>query len=257
MKLIPFVTAGFPTAALFKKILFLLEAEGAGYLEVGVPYSDPLADGPVIQESSLKAIDNGFNLRKTLEIIGEVREEGLKIPLILFTYYNPLLSYGLDQLAKSLADKQINGILVPDLPIEESQPLRAALKPYAIPLISLIAPTSKERVKQIVAEAEGFLYIVSSLGVTGERKEFHTRIIEMIQEIKETAEIPVVLGFGISNYQQVKHLENYLDGYVIGSALIKKIQELISQLEKRQLADSEFEQDFLLQFREYVKELKL
>lgn len=245
MRFVPFIVAGFPTIDIFKDVLFLLEKEGAAYIEVGVPFSDPLADGPVIQAAYSRAINDGITLRETLTAIGNARNEGLLVPIILFTYYNPLLKMGLEQLARELANNNINGILVPDLPFEESVFLKKAVEPYNIPVISLITPTSKERIKAIIEQAEGFIYVVSSLGVTGERVSFHRQIEDLVKEIKAIAKIPVILGFGISNYSQVKYLEKYIDGYVIGSALIKKMQEI----------DTESKSLFIKHLQSYIREV--
>lgn len=261
MKFIPFITAGFPTESLFKKILFLLQEEGAEMIEVGVPYSDPLADGPVIQQSSLRAIDQGMNLERTLELVSEVRKEGLQVPLVLFTYYNPLLQMGLDRLARRLSESGFNGILVPDLPLEENGALKEALQPYKIPIISLIAPTSKGRIRQIAEQAEGFIYIVSSLGVTGERSTFHQEIATLINEVKNVAKVPIVLGFGIKEKSQLEPLAENLDGFVIGSALIRAITEIEQRLLTREniLQDEaiskQFEKQLIEELRLYLREV--
>ncbi|TCS81280.1 tryptophan synthase subunit alpha [Tepidibacillus fermentans] len=260
MMFVPFLTAGFPTPSLFKKMLFILEEEGAGMIEIGVPYSDPLADGPTIQRSSIRAIDQGMNIRTVLDLIKEVRKEGLKVPLVLFTYYNPLLQMGLEQVAKEVVQSGFNGVLVPDLPIEESQPLKEALKQYHIPLISLIAPTSFERIEAIAKQAEGFIYIVSSLGVTGERSQFHTKVKQLVQTVKQFAQVPVVLGFGIKQKSQLGSLTEDLDGYVIGSALIRIIEEIEQELRESLVPESieseEFQFQFLERFRQRIREVQ-
>jgi len=251
MKFIPFVTAGYPNPSLFKKIVFILEQEGADMIEIGVPYSDPLADGPVIQQASLQAIDQGMNLSKTLELIEQIRAEGLKTPLVLFTYYNPILRFGLNELAKRLAEIGVDGVLVPDLPLEEGADLKNVLTPYQIPVISLIAPTSIERVKAIAEQAEGFIYIVSSLGVTGERSQFHQQITSLIKEVKQVANVPVALGFGIKKRSQINELKQDLDGYVIGSALVRRIGEIFN------LTDEGISEEEQLElFSDYVKEVQ-
>lgn len=263
MKFVPFLTTGFPTPFLFKKMLFTLEEEGAGMIEIGVPYSDPLADGPTIQQSSLRAIDQGMNIRTVLDLVKEVRIEGLTVPLILFTYYNPLLQMGLDTLAKEVAEVGLNGVLVPDVPLEESEPLKQALKAYGLPFISLIAPTSKERIETVAKQAEGFIYIVSSLGVTGERSQFHDKITSLIRNVKEYAQVPVFLGFGIKQKSQLGPLEQELDGYVIGSALIRAIEEIEQGLDSSNSTPSDFnqldksyEELFIQRFRQVVQEVQ-
>jgi len=260
MKFVPFVTAGFPNLSLFKKFLFALEEEGADMIEIGVPYSDPLADGPVIQEASIRAIKQGITLSRTFSIIQEVREEGLKVPLILFTYYNPILQMGLEKAAEQIQSAGFQGVLVPDLPIEERVALQQTLLRKQIPLISLISPTTEQqRRKKIAKQAEGFIYIVSSLGVTGERAVFHREVLPIIREVKEHANVPVVLGFGIKQRAQLKGLEKDLDGYVIGSALIRSIKELEEQLldQVHHPLGVDDEDRFITMFRERVKEMQL
>ncbi len=257
MKFIPFVTAGYPNPSLFKKIIFLLEQEGAAMIEIGVPYSDPLADGPTIQKSSLRAIEQGFNLSKSLEIIEELRNEGLKVPLILFSYYNPLLQMGLVKMAERLQQIRCQGLIVPDLPYEESGPIQQILNSYQIPLISLISPsTEKERADLIASQAKGFVYIVSSFGVTGVRSSFHNNITSVIKNTKKMAKVPVVLGFGIKQKFQVKELQDDLDGYVIGSALINKIEEIESELAPITTEKVKFEQELIERLRTAVKEMQ-
>lgn len=257
MKFIPFVTAGYPEPSLFKKIIFLLEQEGAAMIEIGVPYSDPLADGPTIQKASLRTIEQGFNLSKTLETIQELRDEGLTVPLVLFSYYNPLLQMGLENMAQRLQQIRCQGLIVPDLPYEESGPVQQILDSYQIPFISLISPSSeKERVDLIASQAKGFIYIVSSFGVTGERSSFHNNITSVIKNAKKMAKVPVVLGFGIKQKSQLKELKDDLDGYVIGSALINKIEEIENHLAPITSGKEELEKIFIERLRTAVKEMQ-
>lgn len=257
MKFIPFVTAGYPNPSLFKKIIFLLEQEGAAMIEIGVPYSDPLADGPTIQKASLRAIEQGFNLSKTLEIIEELRNEGLTVPLILFSYYNPLLQMGLEKMAQRLQQIRCQGLIVPDLPYEESGPIQRILDSCQIPLISLISPSSdKERSDFIASQAKGFVYIVSSFGVTGVRSSFHDNIISVIKNTKKMAKVPVVLGFGIKQKSQIKELQDDLDGYVIGSALINKIEEIEGQIAQIPTEKEVLEKEFIERLRIALKEMQ-
>ncbi len=260
MDFVPFITAGFPNETLFKKILFMLEEEGAKMIEIGVPYSDPLADGPTIQRTSLRAIEQGITLSKIFDIIKEVRATGLTASLILFTYYNPLLQMGLEKATEQMMQGKLQGVLVPDLPFEESPLLKSALAPYHIPLISLITPTTPiHRRNMLAKQADGFVYIVSSLGVTGERSVFHQKISSLIHEVKEVASVPVVLGFGIKQRSQIEDMANVLDGYVIGSALLRRIEEVENQVasDNISLSIEEYEDRYVENVRQHVKEMQV
>lgn len=220
---IPFLTAGFPTPALTIDIALALEEAGAGILELGVPYSDPLADGPTIQASSHKALQNGVTLQGVLEIAKEMRDRGLKIPVILFTYYNPVLQFGPEKLISQLGDYGIDGILIPDLPYEEAEEINQLTENNGRSFISLVAPTSEQRIERIASRAQGFLYCVSSLGVTGARSHLDASVVNFLDEVKKYAKIPVAVGFGIGNGEQVKMVAPHCEGFIVGSALINAI----------------------------------
>ena len=236
---IPFITAGDPTADATIDLALSLEEAGASILELGIPYSDPLADGPTIQAASKRALRGGMSLEKALNLVPEMRSRGLTIPVVIFTYFNPLLQYGEERFAEQAARLGIDGLLVPDLPYEESEYLTNLCDDFDLSLISLVAPTSKQRMIKIAERAKGFLYCVSSLGVTGARNELDPRVYDFLKTVREASHIPTAVGFGISTADQVKAMREHADGVVVGSALVTEIgireQELTNK-ETRQVA---------------------
>ncbi|MEK8127388.1 tryptophan synthase subunit alpha [Paenibacillus filicis] len=248
---IPFITIGDPDLRTSIDIIHTLEEAGAAMVELGVPYSDPLADGPVIQASSMRALrNNRISILDCIEVAKQARSEGSKLPFILFTYFNPVLQTGLDHVFPLLKEADISGLIIPDLPMEEDAELRAIAADYGIHLIPLVAPTSKERVQRIASRAGGFVYCVSSLGVTGTRTEFHTGIDEFLATVKASTDLPIAIGFGISNREQFVRFSTVCDGIVVGSALVRKIEEALPQL-----ADPATRPDGLQSIRAYVEAL--
>lgn len=227
---IPFIMAGDPNPQLTIDLALLMEESGAHILELGVPYSDPLADGPVIQEAALRALNNGMNLAKAMTLVKEMRKKGLTIPVVIFTYYNPVFQLGEENVLNLMKENDIDGILIPDLPFEESRSFAKRCDEEKRPLISLVAPTSNERIEKIASVAKGFLYCVSSLGVTGVRSELASNIYQFLGEVKKYSEVPVAVGFGISSSDQVKQLQPHCDGIIVGSALIKMIKSKNTEL---------------------------
>ncbi|MGO4888108.1 tryptophan synthase subunit alpha [Anaerobacillus sp. MEB173] len=227
---IPFIMAGDPHPEVSIELGLTMEEAGAHVLELGIPYSDPLADGPVIQESAKRALAQGMTLEKGIELVSQMRERGLKIPVVIFTYYNPLLQMGIEKFFGLAKKNGVDGLLVPDLPYEESRELAVRCREEHIAYISLVAPTSDQRIEKIAREAEGFLYCVSSLGVTGVRKEFDPRVNLFLEKVKTHSKIPVAVGFGVSNRSQVEALEPYCDGVIVGSAIIKQVEAHQDQL---------------------------
>lgn len=223
--LIPYITAGFPDKKSFTPILETLSKNGADFIEVGVPHSDPLADGPTIQLSSKKALENGVSLKWIVETCSGIKAS-IK-PLILFTYLNPVLNYGLEKLLKDLPKPLFYGVLIPDLPLEEAEKYLSLFKKYKLNLILLIAPnTKKDKVKRIVKAASGFIYLVSVTGTTGVRRNLSSNLKNKIKEIKSLSKIPVAVGFGISDSKQAKEVLNMgADGVVVGSAIIKTLAD--------------------------------
>ncbi|MGI2295820.1 tryptophan synthase subunit alpha [Paenibacillus sp. GXUN7292] len=229
--LIPFITMGDPSRDISVQIIKQAEKAGADIIELGVPYSDPLADGPVIQRASERALSRQITLEDCMSIAKQARDEGVKLPFVLFTYYNPVLQYGLERLIDAVKRHDISGLLIPDLPIEENEEVRRLTEANNIHLIPLVAPTSKNRIVKIVSEATGFVYCVSSLGVTGERADFHQEIDSFLQTVREASNVPIAIGFGISSREQVERFEKLCDGVIIGSAIVRTIESNIPLLE--------------------------
>ena len=248
---IPFLTVGDPDLTISAAIIHELEAAGADIVELGVPYSDPLADGPVIQSSSQRALKHQIMIMDCIQIAHTCREQGSKLPFILFTYYNPVLQLGLERAFKLMQENKISGIIIPDLPVEENQEALALSLQYNIHLIPLVSPTSNDRIAKIAAHAAGFIYCVSSLGVTGTRSLFHSGIEDFIATVRKVSNLPVAIGFGISNRDQVARFSKLCDGVVVGSALVRKIEETLTLLE-----DTDTRAAGLLQIRQFVRELK-
>lgn len=250
--LIPFVTIGDPDLDTSVEIIQALEDAGADMVELGVPYSDPLADGPVIQRASERALLNGsVSVDDVIQVADNARNAGVKLPFILFTYYNPVLQYGLERFFQLVIEKGISGLIIPDLPIEEDSEVRAMAENANIHLIPLVAPTSNDRVARIASKARGFVYCVSSLGVTGVRADFHKGIEEFLSTVRGATSLPIAVGFGISSREQVARFEKQADGVIVGSAIVRKIEEVVPLL---QSADTK--QDGLAQIREFVQALK-
>lgn len=221
---IGFLTAGDP--CLEKTVEYILEMEkaGASLIEIGIPFSDPIAEGPVIQEANIRALTNNMTNDKVFEIVKEVRKVS-NIALCLMTYLNPVFHYGYDSFFKKCQEVGIDGIIIPDCPFEESKEVSDICHKYDVILISMIAPTSKERTLEIAKQAKGFIYLVSSMGVTGIRNEIITDIEGIIELIKSVTDTPVAVGFGINNQEQVKHFAAISDGVIVGSAIVNIIKE--------------------------------
>ncbi|TXK81400.1 tryptophan synthase subunit alpha [Paenibacillus sp. N3.4] len=249
--MIPFLTIGDPSLEASLELILEMERAGADLIELGVPYSDPLADGPVIQRSSERALQRKISIFDVIDVARQARNRGSKLPFILFTYYNPVLQIGLERIFKAMQDNEISGIIIPDLPMEEDKETKAIAEKYGIHLIPLVAPTSNERVKRIAAAAKGFVYCVSSLGVTGERAEFFGGIEDFLSTVREAANVPIVVGFGISTREQVERFEKLCDGVVVGSAIVRTIEAAMHHLE----ADAAHPEG-LSQIRSFVEQLK-
>ncbi|MBD8070243.1 tryptophan synthase subunit alpha [Bacillus sp. PS06] len=223
---IPFIVAGDPHPDVTIDLALALQEAGASVLELGIPYSDPLADGPIIQSASLRALKNNITLEGAMGLVGIMREKGLKIPVVVFTYYNPVLQLGEDRFFTLAHKNGVDGLLIPDLPYEESEHIREQCKQQGLKYISLVAPTSSKRIEKIAKNADGFLYCVSSLGVTGVRDTLNEDVLEFLNEVKQFSKIPIAVGFGISNSDHIRLLKDHCEGIVIGSAIVRKIEEL-------------------------------
>lgn len=251
VRLIPFIMTGDPSLPVTVDLIELLEQEGAAAIELGVPFSDPMADGPVIQAAATRALTHGVNLRHVLTVAKSARERGCKIPLILFSYYNPLLQYGLSSLVQEAKNAGFSGMIVPDLPLEESEALREMAAEAGIAFIPLVAPTSEQRIAAIVKHAKGFVYCVSSLGTTGVRDSFSNEVILFLKKVRELSPVPTAVGFGISKAEHVQTFSQYADAVIVGSALVKKIEE-----QRERLLQEEAKAEGLQQIRAFVRALK-
>ncbi|SFV00817.1 tryptophan synthase subunit alpha [Alicyclobacillus macrosporangiidus] len=225
---IPFLNTGDPSfdrsLAFFRAVL----RAGADILEIGAPYSDPLADGPVIQASALRSLQAGFRLPQVFEAASALRPE-TDAGLVLFTYINPVLQYGLERFFSDARTAGADGVVIPDLPFEESDPVRAVADSHGIALIPLVAPTSGEdRIAGICRQARGFVYCVSSLGVTGERARMSARLQELVQTARRYTEVPVAVGFGVSRPDQAHEIAGFADGVIVGSAIVRRIGEAVA-----------------------------
>jgi tryptophan synthase alpha chain len=229
--LIAFITGGDPDLETTEKLIFTLEKAGADLIEIGVPFSDPIAEGPVIQEANQRALDKGCTTDKLFEMVRKVRDK-VTVPLVFLTYLNPIYTYGKDKFMSRCKECGIDGIIVPDLPFEEKDEILSDCDKFGIDLISLIAPTSKERIRMIAKEAKGFIYCVSSLGVTGVRTEIKTDITSMVQLVRESSTIPCAVGFGISTPNQAAMYTALSDGAIVGSAIVKIVSEYGNDSEK-------------------------
>lgn len=221
---IPFVTAGDPNLATTKELIRELVANGADIVEIGIPFSDPVAEGPAIQKADERALANGINTDDIFRMVAELRTE-IATPFVFMTYINPVFVYGIDTFMARCNEVGIDGIIIPDVPFEEKNLVQAACRKNGVTLISMVAPSSAERIAMIAKEAEGFLYVVSSLGVTGVRSDITTDIGTILAEIRKISDIPCAIGFGISNAQQAKAMSEVADGVIIGSAIINIMEK--------------------------------
>lgn len=221
---IPFITCGDPDLETTEKIIRSMIANGADLIELGIPFSDPTAEGPVIQSANIRALSGGVTTDKIFDMVRKLRQD-ITTPMVFMTYANVVYSYDAEKFIGICAQIGIDGLILPDLPFEEKDEFSSACKKYGVDLISLIAPTSENRISMIAKEAEGFIYIVSSLGVTGVRSEIKTDIPSMVKLIRESTDVPCAVGFGISTPEQAAKMASVSDGAIVGSAIIKLIAQ--------------------------------
>ena len=221
---IAFITAGDPDAESSVKNILEIARGGADLIEIGIPFSDPTAEGVVIQEANIRALQNGITTDGVFEIVRRVREQ-CDVPLCFMTYANPVFHYGYDRFFAKCEELSVAGIIIPDMPYEEKKEAEKVAVKYNQEVISLIAPTSEDRIKMIASDAKGFIYLVSSLGVTGVRSEFKFDLSDIVKEIRKYTDVPVAIGFGISNPDAVKKMCAISDGAIVGSAIVKIIEE--------------------------------
>ena len=219
---ITYITAGLPDLEGTKKLLKAQEEAGLDVVELGIPFSDPVADGPVIQDASYKAICNGINLKKVFVTVEELRKEGSELPIVFMMYYNTILHYGVEAFVKKCNEVGVDGLIIPDLPLEEQEEIAKYLnQDETTILIQLVSPVSGDRIPKILDGAKGFVYCVSSLGVTGTRTNITTDISAMVKLVKTAKDIPCAVGFGISTPEQAKKMAAQSDGAIVGSAIVK------------------------------------
>lgn len=217
---IPFITCGDPSLEITEQLVYAMEEAGADLIELGIPFSDPTAEGPVIQAANVRALAGGVTTDKIFDMVEKIRKKS-SVPMVFMTYANVVFSYGIQRFVSKAAEVGMNGLILPDVPYEEKEEFDTVCKAYGLDLISLIAPTSHERIAQIAKDAEGFVYCVSSLGVTGTRTNITTDIGAMVKLVKQTKNIPCAVGFGISTPEQAKKMAEQSDGAIVGSAIVK------------------------------------
>ncbi|SEJ19593.1 tryptophan synthase, alpha chain [Lachnospiraceae bacterium A10] len=217
---IPFITAGDPSLEVTEQLVYEMETAGADLIELGIPFSDPTAEGPVIQAANIRALSGGVTTDKVFEMVERIRKKS-QVPLVFMTYANVVFSYGIERFVKRSAEVGMDGLILPDIPYEEKEEFDEVCRKYGLDLISLIAPTSHDRIRMVAKEAQGFVYCVSSLGVTGTRSEITTDVDAMVKLVKEVSDIPVAVGFGISNPETAKKMAEVSDGAIVGSAIVK------------------------------------
>lgn len=220
---IPFITCGDPDLETTAKIVREAVANRADLIELGIPFSDPTAEGPVIQGANIRALKGGVTTDKVFDLVRELRKD-VAIPMVFMTYANVVFSYGGDKFISTCKEIGINGLILPDLPYEEKEEFLPLCRKYGVDLISLIAPTSENRIAMIAKEADGFVYLVSSLGVTGTRSEINTDLKSIVEVIRQNSSVPCAIGFGISTPEQAKKMADIADGAIVGSAIIKIIE---------------------------------
>jgi len=222
---IPFITGGDPDLETTEKLLCALAEAGADLIEIGIPFSDPIAEGPVIEAADVRALEAGCTVDALFALVARARST-VSVPLLFMTYYNPIFVYGAGRFCAHCAESGISGLIVPDLPFEERDELLGTCKAYGLELISMIAPTSAdERLEAIARGSSGFLYCVSSLGVTGERSELGDAARGMIEKVRAVSDIPCAVGFGVSTPAQAREIASFADGVIVGSAFVRIIAE--------------------------------
>ena len=221
---IPFITCGDPDLETTAAVVRAAAVNGADLIELGIPFSDPTAEGPVIQGANLRALNGGVTTDKIFDLVRELRRD-VEVPMVFMTYANVVFSYGSERFISTCREIGIDGLILPDVPYEEKEEFLPVCRRYGVDLISLIAPTSEDRIAMIAREAEGFLYIVSSLGVTGVRSEIKTDLGAIVETVRQNTDIPCAIGFGISTPEQAAKMAGISDGAIVGSAIVRLIGE--------------------------------
>ena len=238
---IAFVTGGDPDLQTTAELILRIDKAGADIIEIGIPFSDPVAEGPVIQKADERALSGGCTTDKIIDMLRGLRGK-MEAALVFMTYINPVFAYGKDRFLQACRDCGVEGVIIPDLPFEEKDEIAEDCKKYGVKLISMIAPTSEARIEMIAKEAEGFLYCVSSMGVTGVRNSIETDLEAMIRQVKKVSSIPCAIGFGISTPEQAREMATIGDGVIVGSAIVERV--------------SQYGKGAVSQVASYVKEMK-
>lgn len=222
---IPYIMAGDTSLDQLKERILFLQDSGVAAIELGIPFSDPVADGPIIQQAGIRALNNGTSLSQIISFLKSFKNER-DVPIVLMAYLNPVFAYGIQQFASDCKQAGVSGVIIPDLPLEEENLVADALKEHSIAFIRLAALTSTdERLKEITRRSEGFLYAVSVTGTTGERASYEDRVYSYLQKLKDMSNVPVLAGFGVSNATQAKELSSHCDGVIVGSKIVKLFHE--------------------------------
>jgi len=223
--LIPYITVGYPNTATTLKVVPLLASNGCDIIELGIPFSDPLADGATIQRASYEALRQGVTPHLCLEVAQELRRQ-VEIPLVFMTYYNPVLKFGLEQFCSKCAEVGIDGLIIPDLPPEEGQELEESTRSHGLDLVYLLSPAStEERIRLVVGKASGFIYLVSLTGITGARDELPQELEGFVARVRKRTEKPLCVGFGVSTPKQARRIARVADGVIVGSRIIQLMEE--------------------------------
>lgn len=242
-----YITAGLPDMERCGQLIHAVEEAGLDILELGVPFSDPCADGPVIQDASYRSILKGTTLRKTFDLVEKVRSEGVDMPIVFMLYYNTVFHYGVENFIRKCNEVGVDGVIVPDLPLEEQGDIKAAIAdadPDKTILIELVAPVSGDRVKNILEGARGFVYCVSGMGVTGQAGTFYKDVLHYLSEVKKQSQIPVLMGFGIRTAEDVAPMKDIIDGAIVGSHFINLLEGCDYDLETAKEYIRTFKADF-------------
>jgi tryptophan synthase, alpha subunit len=221
---IGFLTAGDPSLEKTEEFVLEMVKAGADLIEIGVPFSDPIAEGEVIQKANIRALSVGTTMDNIFETVTRIRQK-TQVPLVFLTYLNPVFTYGYDHFFRECSERGVDGVIIPDIPFEEKGEMIPFSEKYDVDIISLIAPTSEERINKIAGEAKGFVYCVSSKGVTGVRSEIRTDLPSIVSSVKSATKVPAAVGFGISTPEQASEISKYSDGIIVGSAIVKIIEE--------------------------------
>ena len=221
---IGFLTAGDPSLDKTEEFVLKMVEAGADLIEIGIPFSDPIAEGTVIMEANVRALEAGATVEKVFETVKKIRTK-TDIPLVFLTYLNPVFNYGYEEFMSRCNECGVDGLIIPDMPYEEKKEILPSAKEHDVDIISMIAPTSEDRIEMIAKEATGFVYVVSSMGVTGVRSEINTDLESMVSIIKKNTDTPAAIGFGISTPKQAKHFSEFADGVIVGSAIVKIIAQ--------------------------------